>query len=188
MTRLAGLLRRLRAGVVHGHSLTGNVLGIGAAALAGARVRVGHVHTQRDHWYGRGLRGWSQQWQETLVLRRLAGRVLLGNRESLDWYQRATGLPRELLTVLHNGLDPDRLRCALGRQEARAALGAAEDDVLLGFVGRLAPGKGLEDFVDFGRRAMDGHPRLRLVAVGDGELMGAVDNRTTRGVTARWRS
>jgi glycosyltransferase involved in cell wall biosynthesis len=49
--------------------------------------------------------------------------------------------PETKVAVLHNGVDTDRLRSTKTRQEARAELGFAPGDIVLGYVGRISRGK-----------------------------------------------
>ena len=74
------------------------------------------------------------------------------------------GVDRVRLTVIPNGVDDDRFRVATStdRAEARAALGLAVDAFVVGYVGALAPEKGIDELV-----AALG-PDDRLLVAGDG--------------------
>lgn len=50
-------------------------------------------------------------------------------------------VPRERVQVIHNGIDPNRCRQTIGREKIREQLGVAEDEFLVGYIGRLAPEK-----------------------------------------------
>ena len=47
-------------------------------------------------------------------------------------------IPRDQVTVLPNGIEPDRLRPARSRQEVRAAWGFGPQDKVVGYVGRIS--------------------------------------------------
>lgn len=165
--RMADLLREVRADVVHTHSLGGNVSGMLAAWRAGVPVRVAQVHLSQLHWYGRGLHRYKQIVEEALIHRLISQRVCFVSAESRDYFQRHTGLPDHKLTLLHNGFDFARLRDGDGAA-IRKRLGVAPDERLIGFVGRLARGKGVEFFIERAMEAANDDQRLRFVLVGGG--------------------
>ena len=82
-----------------------------------------------------------------------------------------------MLEILHNGLKlPDNVAPA-----PRAELGLPEDKKLIGFVGRLARGKGLKRFLDMGREACSLLPgRYHFVIIGDGDGLPAYQDWTRR--------
>ena len=148
--RLARLFQSRNADIVHTHSFGGNIFGILAAALARTPVRVAQVHLSKLHWYGKtAFRRRKQMLEETLLHRMFTDRILFVSGESRDYFQRHTGLPAELLTVLHNGLElPEAVQPG-----PRSELGLPEGPRLVGFVGRITPGKGLDLFLDIARQA-----------------------------------
>jgi glycosyltransferase involved in cell wall biosynthesis len=80
---------------------------------------------------------------------------------------RLSGVPRERITVVHNGVDPESYRPAAEvRSGARSSLGVAEDEVLVGFVGQLIPRKGGDIFLSAARTVCDAHPGARFLIVG----------------------
>lgn len=101
------------------------------------------------------------------ILPRLAGYVgwsTLAIRSA-----RAEGLPPTVptLTAPAETPDPQTFASATSQRERfRSAAGWADDEVVVGFVGRHEPQKGLRWLLDAMARATA--PRLRLVCVGDG--------------------
>jgi glycosyltransferase involved in cell wall biosynthesis len=165
--RMARIMREHGAQVVHTHSLGANIAGILAAARAGAPVRIGQVHHRGVHWYaGSRLGRWKQARQEALVHRRFTDRVLFVSRESLRYFRDKTGLPDEKLELLHNGLDFDAMQPARPAEEVRREFGVPRDATLVGFVGRLAPGKGVGFCMDFALRALRERDDLFFLLVG----------------------
>jgi glycosyltransferase involved in cell wall biosynthesis len=171
IARLAMLLRSCRADIVHTHSFGGNIFGILAAALAGVRVRVGQVHLCDLHWYGKsGWRRKKQILEETLVHRTLTQKVLFVSEQSRDHFQRHTKLPDSMLEILHNGMEfPDRFAL---NPVSRSTLGIDKHEIVIGFVGRIAKGKGLEYFIDFASRIIEAErEKYRFVVIGSGSNM-----------------
>ncbi|MGI9823385.1 glycosyltransferase [Agromyces sp. Marseille-Q5079] len=99
-------------------------------------------------------------------LARLHSRATLTLAPSTSAVERLTalGVEPDRVALWRRGVDTDRF--APGRRSGRwrrDVAGAAPDEVVVGYVGRLAPEKQVEDL-----RALVGLPRTRLVVVGDG--------------------
>lgn len=84
-----------------------------------------------------------------------------------------------------NGVDPARWertseRLAEGGARLRAA-GIADDDEVIGFVGRFEPDKGIDDLIDAFERVRAQRPKARLLLVGGG-YAGDADERIMKRV------
>jgi glycosyltransferase involved in cell wall biosynthesis len=163
---LARLFRRHRADIVHTHSFGGNIFGLLAAALARVPVRIGQVHLSELHWYGSTpWRRKKQMLEERLVHRLFSHKVLFVSRESRDYFQKHTGLPDAMLAIIHNGLELP----AEAEPASRSELGVPPEKKLIGFVGRIAHGKGAHHFLQLARSATEQAPgRFHFVIIGDG--------------------
>jgi len=75
--------------------------------------------------------------------------------------------PHVKTTVIGNGADLELFQPAFRSQEARAAIGAGEDDFLAGYFGLHGLFQGLEVIIEAAARLRD-HPRIKFVMVGDG--------------------
>lgn len=75
--------------------------------------------------------------------------------------------PRKVVTI-HNGVDPERFRPdPAARARLRVELGYADDDVVIGIVGRVTPSKGHREFLEMAARLAPAHPRARFLVVGE---------------------
>ena len=174
--KLAQLFRKHKADIVHTHSFGGNIFGILAAALARVPVRIGQMHSRGLHWYGStALRRKKQIFEEKLVHRLFSHKVLFVSRESKKYFQSQTGLPESMLQVLYNGLHfPAKVERA-----SRAELNIPENKTLIGFVGRLTKGKGVERFVEMAEEASRQAPgRFHFTIIGDGERLAGLKEWT----------
>jgi len=167
--RLAKLFRKHRAEIVHTHSFGGNIFGILAAALARVPVRIGQVHLSDLHWYGTtAIRRKKQMLEERMVHRLFSHKVLFVSRESLEYFKKHTQLPDKMLAVLHNGLELPNNTEAVSRTE----MGLPEGRKLVGFVGRIARGKGVGRFLEIARQVSLQVPeKYHFVVIGDGEAL-----------------
>jgi glycosyltransferase involved in cell wall biosynthesis len=90
-------------------------------------------------------------------------------RGAADWYVAQGFGPREKLHVLWKGVDLARFTAArVERAATRAALGIADDTLVVGTVGRLAWQKGLGDFFAAVRLLAPELPGVRFLVIGGG--------------------
>ena len=165
---LHAVLRQLRPTIVHTHNPKPGIYGRVAARATGTPIVVNTVHglyavpddpvAKRVVVYG---------------LERLASACsqaeLVQNREDLETLARI-GVPRSKLHLLGNGVDlarfdPERADVD-GRAELRASVGATDDDIVVGLVGRLVAEKGYREVFAAARLLRDRRPHIRFVVIG----------------------
>ncbi len=73
------------------------------------------------------------------------------------------------VATLYNPIDLAAFAAARRSSDVRASLGAGDDDILVGTVGRIHPRKDLDTFVRAAALAARNHPRARFVVVGAAE-------------------
>jgi glycosyltransferase involved in cell wall biosynthesis len=187
IARLARFLARERIDVVIGHQPMGSLVGLTAAWLAGVAVR---IYSTGGLKYVPGRRGpwnWLMRAGEARLIA-AASAVLLVNRED----EALLGAdPRTRDKAIYVGprggcgVDTDRFSPAARlrlRPRARAEIGAAEGEFLVGTSGRLVWEKGYRELIQaaerLGRRP--GLPRLRFVVLGSGRDVGGIRARVDR--------
>lgn len=164
--RLARVLRRIDAPVVHAYSGEANlIVALLRPLLKGSKVvwgvRASDLSRSRQDWLSAvlGRANW--------LLARCADLIICNSSAGMRM-RAAEGYPRDRLIVVPNGIDVRRFAPGPGAGEAvRSDWGVEPDEVVIGLVGRLDPVKGHEVLI----RAMAGlpsPPRARLVFVGDG--------------------
>jgi len=168
---LVRLLRRLRPTIVHAHTPKGGLLGMLAATLAGAPVRVFHL---RGRWHR------DNPWQTRIL--RLSFRVscLFAHRVvAVSWTLWQAAIRERLcgpekIRVLEsgsgNGVDAEGRfnprRHATARVEVRARLDIPADAPVVGFLGRLAWDKGMVELAHAWIALREWIPGVRLLLVG----------------------
>lgn len=168
--QLARLFRRERFDLVSTHSSKAGIVGRVAARLAGVPVVVHTVHgwAFHEHMPARTRRTYE------ILERFLAGRTdrlaSVSERTTRIGLEAGIGRPEQYV-LIRSGIPrasfhPDEER----RRRARAALGWAEDALVVGSVGRLSPQKNPADFVNAARAIAPRHPAARFLYVGDGPL------------------
>lgn len=77
-------------------------------------------------------------------------------------------VPEERVTAIHDPVDIAEIdRAAAFRKPIRELLGIGEDEIVAGIFGRVIRWKGQLEFVKAGILAMEKHPRLRMMIIGD---------------------
>jgi glycosyltransferase involved in cell wall biosynthesis len=166
VARLAALLARLRADVVHTHNPAPLLHAIPAALIARVPRR---VHTK----HGANVYGRRGLWAARLVVRTLHALVAV-SPETAAIARRKERMPPSRLHVVPNGIP----LAAFGpnpnaRARARLELGIPDGAFVVGSVGRLAPEKDYPLLV----RALTPllGDALRLVLVGEGEARAEIE-------------
>ena len=158
--RIVRLVERHQIDIIQGHLLSSNLY----AALAGALCRIPVVATfhgqvdinHRDRLLGLKCR-----------LINHGARYLVFVSEQLRRYYRAsTKLKPEIMTCIHNGIDPTRFRGAFERR-LRFELGMGDQDILIGAVGNMRPAKGYDVLLRAAALLKQDAPECRFVIIGD---------------------
>ena len=155
------------ADVLHGHSSKA-----GALARLGRWSRARRVVYTPHAWYtqnpalgaaSRGVYGFIER-----ALAVVTDRIISVSRDEAE-HAVELGIGRRKLVLIENGIEtwtPEQV--ARTRAATRARLGISPDDVVVGFLGRLAPQKAPEITVRVFKQLLDEHPTTRVVLAGDG--------------------
>lgn len=188
---LPAVLKEADVLYVHPTSVIARAGRFGAAA--GIPV-VAHLHlppeSLRTGWKGmvRGRRRSGHPEAELLLPDAGISRYLAVSHHTAALW-RQLGLPADRIGVVHNGVDLDRFRPAGEdeRAEIRRELGIAAGAIVVGYVGRIDPTKGIEQLLTaFDQVARDEAREVVLVVLGEASRhMGGADSRYTSGLVAR---
>jgi glycosyltransferase involved in cell wall biosynthesis len=157
--QLRRLLKRQRPDVLHTWLFAANTYG---RLAAGSRPPFKIVVSERC------VDSWKSRWQLAFD-RRLVARTtrLVGNSQSVVSFYRQLGVPDEKLAAVHNGIDvPAILDSA--RNATRELLGIPAAAPVVGYVGRLARQKRLEDLIWAFELIRVQDEQIYFVIVGDG--------------------
>jgi len=159
--QLFRLFRRERPHVVHTHAWGTLVEGLAAARLARVPVVVHGEHGTlqlRAHQRSVQRVGWTLADQVLSVSSRLAARMAAETR-----------FPVNRVQTIRNGVDLSRFG-HLSRTEARRVLGLADDELVVGTVGRLVPVKDHVSLLRAMAHLAGRHVPATLLVAGDGPL------------------
>lgn len=168
--RLGQFIRRLRPAILHVHEPHGVALGAMAAQMAG-KSRPLLVLSRHVVW-GTSRNAFSR-WKYGSVDAFFAN-CQAGRRQLI-----ADGIPSERVSVIHEGVDIERIAAATAA-DVKAAFGLPPDALVIGSVAALAPEKGLEHLIDAAALVVKAIPQARFVICGDGELRQRLEQRIAR--------
>ena len=155
------------ADVLHGHSSKAGALArLGRWSHARRVVYTPHAWYTQNPSLGAASRGAYRLIERALAT--VTDRIISVSRDEAE-HAVALGIGRRKLVLIENGIEswrPDQV--ARVRAAARSRLGIAPDDVVVGFLGRLAPQKAPDVALHVFRRLLDERPGTRVVLAGDG--------------------
>jgi glycosyltransferase involved in cell wall biosynthesis len=154
--------------LVHTHLSYSDALGGLAARMLGVPV-VSTLHVMERE---RHLRDRVRERLMATARRRSAARVICVSDAARGAFLQATRYPAGRVVTVHNGIAVEPLPGA--GAAVRAELGLSPDDLVVGMLGVLRPGKGHDEAAAAVARLRRAFPGLRLVVAGDGPSREAV--------------
>ena len=155
------IVKRYQISLVHTHaSFAGR---LAAKILGTPRI----VYTKHRQDWDPG-RGWLKN-QAIARLNRFTCHHAIAVSEGVKKDLIAGGLPEDMVTVIHNGVDGNRLR-ELAGQTPSEALPAVAGRRVVGIVARLEPEKGHECFLEAAAKVLSEHNDSLFLVVGTGSL------------------
>lgn len=173
---LLRLLKEIRPEIVHTHSSKAGILGRRAANKLGIPA-VHTIHGAAFHygqkWYAYHLYRW---------LERQAGpgtaKFISVADAMTDQYVAAGVAPRAKFVTISSGFEVEPfLNPPHSRETVRRELGIADDEIVIGKVGRLFPLKGHEFVIAAAGEVLRRCPKVRFLFVGDGILRTQYEER-----------
>ena len=186
-------IRRERPDIIHTHTAKAGTVGRAAAfvykwltpgTLIGRPRKVKVVHTFHGHvfhsYYGKRK---TQLFIliEKLLARFVSDKIIVITPQQLKEINAEVGVGRrEQFHVIPLGIDLAKLNAGDDDRAAfRSALGIADDELLVGFVGRLTEIKNIPLLLDAAKEFFQSEkpPRSRFVIVGDGHMRTLLEQR-----------
>ncbi len=151
--------------VIHGHSSKAGALArMAALGLPGIRLYTPHAFRTLDPSLGTGLR-WLYSLVERVLSKIGSGIILVSEAEKQHALQ--LGLPASKLHVIPNGMAAQEPGA---REAVRDRVGIGQEQLCIGFVGRLVPQKAPERIIRAFALIAHKVTDTRLVMLGDGPL------------------
>ncbi len=171
MWRIAGIARRERAGVL----VTHHFRQLFHAAASSFFLKTKLIHIEHDyHFYS----------DDPTSLKRLAfllkfvDSFVVVSSDIADWFCEQIPAAAEKIITIENGIDTERFRPDPERRTAmRSSCGIDENAFVVGTCARLEPIKNIELLIDGFAGFKSHHDNARLIIIGDGSLMPALQRR-----------
>lgn len=167
--RLGALVRAWCPHVIHGHLWRANML----ARLVGRREGVPVVVTTEHSVQFDG----PVRERLNRLTARLSSSVVCVSQAARRHALERIGIPAELLTVIHNGVDVERYTVVSARSEAKERLGLPADRPIVGTVARHSRVKRLDRFLAAAQAVQRERPEVLFVTAGDGPTLPALRAR-----------
>jgi glycosyltransferase involved in cell wall biosynthesis len=167
MGRLLKLLRTFKPDVLQTWLYHADLLGLLAARLASVKTIVWNIRSaEMDFLQYRWLSG--QVVKLCALLSNMPTAVIVNSRAGQTIHSKLGYHPKEWI-FLPNGIDTEVFRPDLpARNHLRQEWNVAEDELLIGTVGRIDPQKDHATFIQAADLARKKHAKLRFVCVGGG--------------------
>ena len=162
--KLTKLVRARRVDILQTHLYYPGLIGAIARKLARRVVLVlMRHHTSVVRMLGSGLHTATDKW-----MAEQADHVLTVSEAARRYMRDVDGIRRHI-EVVHIGLDLDRFTPDnAGRTRVRSEIGFSDNDLVIGYVGNILPGKGHIELIEAFRQVLDVIPQARLLIVGRG--------------------
>lgn len=156
--QMAQWLRSQKTSLVHTYNAVGNAYGNIAALLANIPIYItgerGSVWRSNSHLY----------WLNRLACQR-ANVVVANSHASKLMVSSRYRVHPDKIRVIHNFVAPP---LAANREIARKKLGL-DNEFVVGSIGRLAPQKGYDVYIEAAKHVMRAHTQARFILIGGGE-------------------
>lgn len=159
--RLSRVLKQVRPDVIHAHDPHALALAVMALSITAPSPRPPLVAAHREE-RRLGHNSFSR-WQISEVDCFIANCAAMGNRLAAD------GVPKAKITVVHEGVDVERIERMAGA-DVHAAFYLPHGSPVVGTVAALVPRKGLHHLIDAAALVIRDVPDTRFVVLGGGEL------------------
>jgi L-malate glycosyltransferase len=165
--RLGKLLRSEGVDILHAHLFYSGLLSLLSRRFAPKTVRAYmRHHTSVVRMLGSRFHIWADRW-----MAEGADHVMTVSKAAKRYMLDVDRIRRQDIEVVHLGFDFERLTPHdASREKVRTALGYSPDDLVIGYVGNLAPGKGHAQLIEAFASIREQLPNAKLLLVGRGSL------------------
>ena len=174
--KLETILREQKPDIVHTHSGKAGILGRLAAKRAGVPVIIHHIHGPSFGNFQSAPANWIFTAAEKRAARVTSHFFCSADAMTKLYLAAGIGNP-SMYTRIFSGFNLEPFLKATNDIELRRQLGLAENDFVIGKVGRLFRLKGHADLIAALAKILPKVPHARLLLVGDGVLRSELENQ-----------
>jgi len=165
--RLSSLLSKTSVGILHTHLYDSSLIGVASKWMRRKTiVAVMRHHTGVVRLLGSRAHIFADKW-----MAEHADHLTTVSEAAKEYMVRIDGVRRKDIEVVYTGFDFEKLAPnAEGRHRVRHEFGFSDNDLVIGYVGNMIPGKGHLELVKAFGEMVSSFPNLRLFLIGRGSL------------------
>lgn len=168
------LMKKKQIHVVRTHRYRSNLYGRLAAFLAGVPVIIASVHDnyRTDKRPKRRIMN--------RILSKITDKIVAVSEDVKEDIIRYDSIDPSKIEVIPNGIDVERFNPEKNTTDIRKEFSLEEDDIVIGFIGRIVPAKGLEYLLNALPYLKEEFKSIKLLIVGEGSLMEELKERAKK--------
>ena len=168
------LMKKKQIHVVRTHRYRSNLYGRLAAFLAGVPVIIASVHDnyRTDKRPKRRIMN--------RILSKITDKIVAVSEDVKEDIIRYDSIDPSKIEVIPNGIDVERFNPEKNTTDIRKEFSLEEDDIVIGFIGRIVPAKGLEYLLNALPYLKEEFKSIKLLIVGEGSLVEELKERAKK--------
>lgn len=168
------LMKKKQIHVVRTHRYRSNLYGRLAAFLAGVPVIIASVHDnyRTDKRPKRRIMN--------RILSKITDKIVAVSEDVKEDIMRYDRIDPSKIEVIPNGIDVERFNPEKNTTDIRKEFSLEEDDIVIGFIGRIVPAKGLEYLLNALPYLKEEFKNIKLFIVGEGSLVEELKERAKK--------
>ena len=171
--KLASLIKKSSADIVHTHGYYASTLGRIAAKVSGAKVIINHVHSTYFEYKKRHI------FMEKM-LGSFTDRVICCSNAVEEFVRGYEGIKPSKTIVIYNGVDENKFVSGIDVPEKKKELNIKAGDSSVGIVASLVPNKGHKYLFLAADEILSRFPGVKFLVVGDGSYRGDLEEEAKR--------
>jgi glycosyltransferase involved in cell wall biosynthesis len=167
-------MKKKQIHVVRTHRYRSNLYGRLAAFLAGVPVIIASVHDnyRTDKRPKRRIMN--------RILAKITDKIVAVSEDVKEDIIRYDSIDPSKIEVIPNGIDVERFNPEKNTTDIRKEFSLEEDDIVIGFIGRIVPAKGLEYLLNALPYLNEEFKNIKLLIVGEGSLVEELKKRAKK--------
>jgi glycosyltransferase involved in cell wall biosynthesis len=168
--KIVSILWNKKTDILHTHGFKENFIGGIAAKLCLLKAVV-RTHHGQAMLKSKGLNGWIEKINAHLLTKHH-----ISVSEDLREFLKKNGYEQSKITMIHNGIDFERMDLGKGSDFLRKDFNIGENITVIGTIGRMEAIKGHKYFIEGAGLILEKEKNVCFVIVGDGALMEEMRN------------
>src|SRR3972149_8851754 len=168
------LMKKKQIHVVRTHRYRSNLYGRLAAFLAGVPVIIAAIHDnyRTDKRPKRRIMN--------RILSKITDKIVAVSEDVKEDIIRYDSIDSSKIEVIPNGIDVERFNPEKNTTDIRKEFSLEDDDIVIGFIGRIVPAKGLEYLLNALPYLKEEFKSIKLLIVGEGSLVEELKERAKK--------